>query len=115
MSMMKMRGPIKVLFAFKISHYPSQPVLVPQLFCKYPSRPEVKKTLPVGPWGQATLPNQINFWKSSKGGSVTFNLKTYIVDFGPLLRFFSGRFLSKQSSCPKMISDVYFRLFYIEI
>ena len=36
MSIIKMRGPIDVLFAFKIF---SLPVPVPELFGKYPTRP----------------------------------------------------------------------------
>ena len=39
MNFIKMRGPIDVLFAFKIF---SLPVLVPELFGKYPTRPAPK-------------------------------------------------------------------------
>ena len=43
MSIIKMRGPIDVLFAFKIF---SLPVLVPELFGKYPTRPVPKSKTP---------------------------------------------------------------------
>ena len=32
--------------------------------------------------GRVALPNRMNFWKSSKGGEVIFNLKIYVADFG---------------------------------
>ena len=43
MSIIKMRGPINVLFAFKIF---SLPVPVPELFGKYPTRPVPKSKTP---------------------------------------------------------------------
>ena len=43
MSIIKMRGPIDVLFAFKIF---SLPVPVPELFGKYPTRPVLKSKTP---------------------------------------------------------------------
>ena len=44
MSMMK---PIYVIFCLlKLSHYPSRPIPVPELFCKYPTRPVPKSKTP---------------------------------------------------------------------
>ena len=43
MSIIKMRDPIDVLFAFKIF---SLPVLVPELFGKYPTRPVLMSKTP---------------------------------------------------------------------
>ena len=45
--------------------------------------------------GWVTLPNQMNFRKSSKEGRVIFNPKIYIADFGPFYRVFFGRFPKK--------------------
>ena len=39
--------------------------------------------------GRVTLPNRMNFRRSSKGGG---SFKIFIADFGPLLRAFYGRF-----------------------
>ena len=49
MSIIKMRDPIDVLFAFKIF---SLPVLVPELFGKYPTHPVPKSKTPT----RQTLP-----------------------------------------------------------
>ena len=37
--------------------------------------------------GRVRLPNQMNFWKSAKGGGVIFNPKNCIADFGNFLGF----------------------------
>ena len=51
MSMIKMRGSICFL-PLNFSHYLSRPVPVPELFCKYPTRPVPKSKTPT----RRTLP-----------------------------------------------------------
>ena len=41
-----------------------------------------KSVIVIDTKGRVRLPNQMNFWKSAKGGGVTFNPKIYIADFG---------------------------------
>ena len=50
--------------------------------------------------GRIPLQNQMNFWKSVKGGGVIFNPKVYIADFGN----FKQGFLSMKMIKRRVIS-----------
>ena len=57
LSMMKKRKLLDYFRSSKFSHYPSRPVLVPELFFKYPTRPvpsQSDKPTPVRSWCQAS-------------------------------------------------------------
>ena len=74
MSMIKMRG--SIFMRFLPSHYPSRPVPVPELFCKYPTRPIPKFKNPT----RQALPI-IAFCRILKENNITKKLSIFKTKF----------------------------------
>ena len=57
-----------------------------------------KSVIVIDTKGRVRLPNQMNFWKSAKGGGVIFNPKLYIADFGKFKQGFLSMKLIQKSN-----------------